>query len=263
MYRTLWNQSFKSLFDLFGRLWLYQLFISISEQICEAFYVRGPLVWEFHVPLGSKFRQNMVLFSKICVKTQCYDHQIIYQKCTRCHQIACTFSKILGGDTPNPPRARGKGPTKPEKVQILGHPPPIIFSFLRHWRVMMFFAYGEGHEHSHLWWGPWTFVIFNGEGHELQYCHLPTFRGPPGALNNDCSLMTFYFAHQLLKQSSGYLKWVGVLIMANVGTLGVQEQRIYSLAGMCKEKYQLEWRGIWNTSKAHFVPPVDCVSMNT
>ena len=31
-------------------------------------------------------------------------------------------------------------------------------------------------------------MIFNGEGHELQYCQLPTFRGPPGALNNDRSL---------------------------------------------------------------------------
>ena len=35
-------------------------------------------------------------------------------------------------------------------------------------RVMKFLDYGEGHELSHLWWGPWTFVIFNGEGHELQ-----------------------------------------------------------------------------------------------
>ena len=193
MYRTLWNQSFKSLFDLFGRLWLYQLFIFISELICEAFYIRGPLVWEFHVPLGSKFRQNMVSFSKICVNIQCYDHQIIYHKCTRCHQIACIFSKILGGDTPNPPRARTarciKRSNKTRKGPKFGSSSPIIFSFLRHWRVMMFFAYGEGHEHFHLWWGPWTFVIFNGEGHELQYCHLPTFRGPPGALNNERSLM--------------------------------------------------------------------------
>ena len=141
----------------------------------------------------------MVSFSKICVNIQCYDHQIIYQKCTRCHQIACTFSKILGVTPPTPQglaEARSahciKRSNKTRKGPKFGSSSPIIFSFLRHWRVMMFFAYGEGHEHFHLWWGPWTFVIFNGEGHELQYCHLPTFRGPPGALNNDRSPSTIH-----------------------------------------------------------------------
>ena len=82
-----------------------------------------------------------------------------------------------------------KRSNKTRKGPKFGSSSPIIFSFLRHWRGMMFVAYGEVHQHSHLWWGPWTFVIFNGEGHELQYCHLPTFRGPPGALNNDRSLI--------------------------------------------------------------------------
>ena len=166
MYRTLLNQPFKSLFDLFGRLWLYQLFISISEQICEAFYVRGPLVWEFHVPLGSKFRQNMVSFSKICVNIQCYYHQIIYQKCTRCHQIACTFSKILGGDTPNPPRARGSAHCALHKKVQQNQKRSKIWVILPN-NIFLPTAL-EGHDVLCLWGGSWT---FSPMVRAMNFCH--------------------------------------------------------------------------------------------
>ena len=44
-----------------------------------------------------------------------------------------------------------KRSNKTRKGPKFGSSSPIIFSFLRHWRVMMFFAYGEGREHSQLW----------------------------------------------------------------------------------------------------------------
>ena len=54
---------------------------------------------------------------------------------------------------------------------------------------MNFLANEEGHELSYSWGGSCTSVIFNGGGHELLPCQLSTFRGPPGGVNNDRSLI--------------------------------------------------------------------------
>ena len=164
------SYSFKIVFQIF--VWLVWPVMTLSIIylyiliISEAFYVRGPLVWEFHVPLGSKFRQNMVSFSKICVNIQCYDHQIIYQNCTRCHQIACTFSKILGGDTPNPPRARGSAQCALYKKVQQNQKRSKIWVILPN-NIFLPTAL-EGHDVLCLWGGSWT---FSPMVRAMNFCH--------------------------------------------------------------------------------------------